>query len=529
MSLFQVRKSLFLIGFICWTGGTTLSQDQTDDQKPKNFKITGQVRDELDRPIRGATASLQFEFKEKCISVVTNDSGHFEILCPAKSEINNAMDLYLWVFAEGYNLKCVRPQMESEQQFLPCEVVLNDEDLIVVRVLDSNGGPCRDAFVEPCHFDVPNGVYYSEQSTGLTSIVPKDVAEAFRVTTDTVGEAELRGIPIRKIASAYCNTEGMLPQLFHFKGKGSLSFKLRPTGKVRGKVVCNETDIPKPDFTGRKATLVAYEKPSTNVNNRLNPDLFNRVQCYLQFELDRNGCFELDGVLAGEVAVRLEMGDSEFQPIPKHRASLDEDDELDLEIEIAKAVLVEGKMMTGDTLEPVNSVRVSIHTTGKEAENHRSTKSDVNGNFKVYLHPGEYTVQPVDMSESKQVKNYFYAPSARVSVTSQMNTCKIPDLLFPPVQRETGKLVDSNGKALTNRRVAMIPVDSNHPIKYGVSDDQGELDIRVNQRHVNVRQQNTRWVLYPKNYKSIDGDVRQYPTLTVAEESPLVLMWSSEE
>ena len=110
-----------------------------------------------------------------------------------------------------------------------------------------------------------------------------------------------------------------------------------------------------------------------------------------------------------------------------------------------------------------------------------------------------------------------------------MNTCQIPDILFPPVQRETGKLVDFGGKALTDRRIALLQGESNHPIKYGTSDDQGNLDIRFDVRRNNILQQKTRWVLFPKNSKSIDGDIRQYPTLSVEEDSPLVLKLLSDE
>ena len=220
MPLFQLRILVLLIAFVCWTGGTILSQDQTDDKYAKNFKITGQVIDELNKPVQGATASLQLEGRDKNISALTNDTGNFEITWSAIGESNPST--YLWVYAEGFNLKCVRPQMETEQQFLPCEVVLNDEEWINVKVLDSNGGPCRDAIIEPHHFDVPNGVYYSEQSTGLISIVPKDVAETFRVTTNSAGEAELRGIPIRKTRKHSLQYAGNHPSAISIQGKEKL-------------------------------------------------------------------------------------------------------------------------------------------------------------------------------------------------------------------------------------------------------------------------------------------------------------------
>ncbi len=529
MILFQVRTSVFLIGFICWLEGTILSQNQSNASTPRKFKITGQVTDETEKPIRGAKASLQFDFKEKSISAISDESGNFEIICPAKSDGKAlpSRDLYLWVHAPGYNLKCVRPQMESEQ-FTTCQVMLNEEDFIYILVLDSNGEPCPQAIVEPSYFDVPNGVYYSEQSTGLVSIPPKDVGESFRVTTDKNGEAEFRGIPIRKFEGAYCNTMGMVPQLYRFKGNESLTFKLRPTGRIRGKVVCNETDIPNPDWTGRKVFVASYADKN-NPLNRFQRDIINRIQCHRQIELDQDGCFELDGVLSGEVTVSLDMGDSELRPIPKQYGTLAAEDELELEIEVAKAIPVDGILLTDDTNEPLASVRIAIHTAQQNAlKNSLYTTSDANGKFKFYLHPGEYTVQPFDISQSKQAKDYSYAPSVHVTITSKVDARKIPDLLFPPLKRETGRLVDTDGRALTNRRVALIPMDSNHPIKYGISDDQGKLDIRYEKRQVNLRQ-NSRWVIFPKNSKSVDGDIRQFPTLTVEEESPLVLMLPSDE
>ena len=526
MILFPIQTSVFLIGFLCLLEGTVLSQEQADTSTPQRYKITGQVTDEFEKPIRGAKASLQFDFNAESISAETDESGNFEIFYSPKddSKSSPSWDLYLWVHAEGYNLKCVRPQMESKE-FLPCKVLLNKEDWIVVVVHDSKGKPCAEAIVEPVYFDVPNGVYYSDQSTGLTSIPPKDVAEAFRVTTDKNGEAEFRGIPIRQFKGAYCNTPGMVPQLFRFKGNGRLSLDLRPTGTVRGKVKCNDTDIPSPDWTNRKVAVVSHERPIAPLaGGNATP-----VQCFQRIELDREGCFELNGVLSGTVSIHLNMGDSEFRPIPKQPEVLEAGDVLNVELKVAKAVPVEGRLLTEDTREPIASVRVSVSLMLDQAhENNQDAVSDADGKFKVYLHPGDYSVQPYDMSQSKLAKDYSYPSSPNVRVTSKMDTCQIPDLFFPRLERETGRLMDADGKPLAKRRVALIPVGSNHAVKYGYSDDQGKLEIRYTKQDVN-RGQKTQWVIYPKNNKSVEGDVRQYPTLIVKEESPLILVFSSED
>jgi hypothetical protein len=529
MILFPTQRSVILIGFLCLLEGTVLSQEQADTSTPQHYKITGQVTDELEKPIPNAKTWLQVDFNEKSIFAMTDESGNFEIICPSniKNKTIHFWDLYLWVQASDYNLKCVRPQMASKE-FLPSKVVLNRDDYIVLVVLDENGKPCPDATVEPYYFDVPNGVYYSDQSTGLISILPKDIAEGLRVTTDKNGEAEFQGIPIRQFNGAYCFTTGMVPQLFRFTGKGKLSFQLRPTGKVRGKVVCDEHVLPVPDWTTKKVFISSQEKPNADQNIRLNqPDqeFSTPVQCHQFIELDREGCFELDGVLSGMLTASINLGNTEMQPIPNQPVRLNTNDVLNLEIKVAKAVPVEGTLLTEDTREPLASVRVSIY---RSVEHSLDTTSDANGKFKCFLHPGDYIVQPIDMSPAKQAKDYSYAQSANIRVTSNMDTCKIPDLLFPRLERETGKLVDADGKPLAKRRVALIPVNSNHSIKYGYSDDQGKLEIRYTKGEVNLGQK-TKWVIYPKNNKSVEGDVRQYPTLIVKEESPLVLVLSSED
>ncbi len=521
----QARASVFLIGFFCWLEGAVYSLDQVDLATLQPFKITGQVTNEFEKPIPGAKASLQFAFKEKPISVVSDESGNFEILYPAKKDVNKLpfWELYLWVSAPGYNLKCVRPQMKSGQ-FLPCQVLLSKEEWIVVVVRDSNGKPCPDAIVEPFYFDVPNGVFYAEQSTGLITILPKELAEPFRVTTDKNGEAELRGLPFRKFNGAHCHTPGMVPQLFRFFDLENLSFELRPTGKISGKVVCDETEIPKPDLTGRKVSVVSKERPRTDTVNRTTP-----VQCYQQIELDREGRFELEGIVAGDVTVRLDMGDSDLQPIPTKPVSLGSGGEVEIEVEVAKTVSVEGTLLTEDAHEPLASVRIGLKSKYKsEIETWQQTTSDASGKYKFYVHPGEYHISANDMSQSKQADDYTYGRGVQVRIESNMAVCKVRDMLFPRLERETGKLVDADGKAIPNRRVALLPMESNHAIKNGVSDDQGKLDIRYDKQQMEEGRK-TRWVIYPNNSKSVDGDVRQFQTLTVKEESPLLLVLLSDE
>jgi hypothetical protein len=81
-----------------------------------------------------------------------------------------------------------------------------------VQVFSPDGSPCANAIVEPYYFDIPNGVYYSERSTGLTGIVPPSVVNDFRVTTDEKGKAWLRGLPINKMEGVTVRQQDTQPQ-----------------------------------------------------------------------------------------------------------------------------------------------------------------------------------------------------------------------------------------------------------------------------------------------------------------------------
>ena len=162
--------------------------------------------------------------------------------------------------------------------------------------------------------------------------------------------------------------------------------------------------IPKPDWTGRKVSVASKERPRTDTINRTTP-----VECYQQIELDREGRFELDGIVSGDVTVSLYMGDSDLQPIPTKPVSLGSGEEVEIEVEVAKAVLVEGTLLTEDTLEPLASVRIGLKSRHKsEIEIWLQTTSDASGKYKFYVHPGEYYVSANDIRERVGFMSNFF-------------------------------------------------------------------------------------------------------------------------
>ena len=98
-----------------------------------------------------------------------------------------------------------------------------------------------------------------------------------------------------------------------------------------------------------------------------------------------------------------------MQPIPTKPVSLGSGEEVEIEVEVAKAVLVEGTLQTEDTLEPLASVRIGLKSRHKsEIEIWLQTTSDASGKYKFYVHPGEYYVSANDIRERVGFMSNFF-------------------------------------------------------------------------------------------------------------------------
>lgn len=482
----------------------------------KTFRISGRVVDEEGKSIEGAVATLQCRSRSEPIQVVTDRNGDFEIHCPHEPPVGRG-DPFLWVQAINYNLKCVRPQ-KDDNEYLPCEVVLRMPlESLRIRVLDEDGNECPHVTLKPYHYDVPNGVFYSERSTGLFGIVPDVVAKSFSFTTDAEGWAELKGLPRNKLSSLSCSTEKILPQILTFNGDGQ-TVRLRSTGSLIGRAVCNVKDAPSIDWT--ECQVFVTTKWLVMKQSKENPFAQGfEARCFQKVQLDAEGGFTLDGVMAGQLSLQLNLnGSSGLVPMAIPLKSLIADKSLEVEMEIVKGLRVEGTIVTEDD-EPVPFTKLVFQ--GIDASFHHTVSTDINGKYESFLPPGEFQVQAFDMSESKLQDDYGYPKSLKVVVLSETDSDVIPAMTCPRIFRENGQLQDASGKPLANRRVALLATDTNHAMKFGTSDAAGVLRLT---RGPELPGMKLEWVLYPVNHKSIEGDARDYPRLRVQSESPLVLV-----
>ncbi len=503
------------------TSQEPVATNSTQSNERPVLKISGRAIDESGMPVPNAVASLEgVSTKRLVISKACDEAGRFQIELPVETQdAITYLDLYLWVSAPNFNLKCVRPQNEAGK-LLPCEVILRKSDQIGIKVLEAGGKPCSRATIEPHHYDVPNGVYYSDRSTGLISFVPDDVAETYRTTTDADGIAEINGLSLNNLKSVLCATDEIIPQVFGVSKNGPNIIRLSPTGKLVGRVVCNEAGSERPDWKNYTLSVSSTAKKVNAVLNDPFRDI-EEVSCFKQIALDDDGTFELDGLLSGNLSIHLiTEGPSNLRSKRISVQELAAGETLSIEIELAKAIRVQGRILTEDTRQPVAFTRVSIQGTNVGEQ----VLADEAGNYEVMLLPGTYHVQAFDLRRSK-LTDYSYPKTATIVVTS--NSTTIPEMLCPPrqpLERGVGLLLDKQGRPMADRMVALISQGSRIPLMTGTSDGNGKVDLRIYKQDQSTSRQEQFWVLFPIDYKSIEGDVRDYPNLEIQSDSPLTLV-----
>ncbi|MFN7730873.1 MAG: carboxypeptidase-like regulatory domain-containing protein [Pirellula sp.] len=152
--------ALTWIGVLAWLApAMLLSTVKADEPQPSEEVIAGRVVDASNQPIVGAKVQWMTDFFKDCIVTESDAEGQFQIrqAVPADGGKAAAREDLLWVVADGFNLKCVRPQ-RSDGRFLPSLVSLSAATTLQVQVFSPDGSPCANAIVEPYYFDIPNGV-----------------------------------------------------------------------------------------------------------------------------------------------------------------------------------------------------------------------------------------------------------------------------------------------------------------------------------------------------------------------------------
>lgn len=518
----------------------TTSNSEAKPAKPETKKgvlqVAGTVVGPNGQPIVNAFVELPI-FGRKILkrsltnlSSHTDESGHFELIqtvaqddgTDGQSTDFDIKESFLWVYALGYNVKCVRPAASPSGR-LECNIQLTDATFLPIKVTDDDGNPQSGVHVEPNYFEVPNGVYESDQSTGLSCPAPTGILSRLRVTTDENGYAELDCIPKALIDSVAIFKDSIAPQYHSFgsqnASKQPTALKLRPTGDVAGEFVGGTPEL----FKDYQIVLESTAGPNAaQVTSRVTVDV------------DEQGRFKAVGLMAGKISTPHGFGwdpDQQLQPDVMKEFTLEPNTTEEVQILLSPGTLIRGRLITEDDKTPVTNTLISISTTRLGTSNgaRMVVESDSNGEYEAYVTPGVVNIQAYDSSRWPSCQRYNYPSLISVVVPSKDDAFPVQDLVFKPYKTEPAALVSSSGKPLANRRIALITSTFGHAAKFGTTDDNGDVQLTVLYDVRGFEQKNAYWVAFPEGTNVGAIDARKLPRLVVKQASPLVLVSEEDE
>ena len=487
-------------------------------QEKEAKELFGKVVDEAGKPLAGAQV-FWANFTGDETSTSSKADGRFQIQLKMPTRVKT--HYFLWVYLPGYNLKAVQPLL-GDQLVRDCTVKLQKSQTLVVQVLDENGSTCSGATLTPRHFDVPNGVFDTDKSTGLVEIVPAGIAKLLSANANESGNAILRGLKKEFLRSINVKYRDLAVQT-HSGGFNLLRCKIQlaPVATIRGKI--NVDDLgPLAERKLRISTKCPNPKASANDPFSVSDGPNSFVEC----EVAPDGSFEAKNIGAGAFSINFVWDANcpkQLKTPEQQRVAPGE--ELFVSLETADAVKVTGKLIKEDTEEPVTSCRVSINFGPKNRDRLRrshSVESDENGRFQAYVFPGEVDVQTVSVIEA-----YDYPQQLKFNVVAGNEPTTIPPLIFSKQAEAKVLVVDANDRPLPNRAIGRLFGDSSFTIAQGVTDEHGVATVkfRRSREPVNFSGQ---WFI-AENEQTGGVDLRKLPRLTLKQSSPPILQYKKRK
>ncbi|MDX1927881.1 MAG: M56 family metallopeptidase [Pirellulaceae bacterium] len=476
-----------------------------------SYELVGKVVDKSGKPLANASV-FWADFLGDQISTSSAPDGQFRILLPKQDEDGFH---FLWVVLPGYNTKAVQPLLGSK--LVPdCVVVLEASQETEIQVLDADGLPCSGAQVTPYYHEVPNGVFDSDQSTGLGGRVPPGVAKLLNVTTDASGKAVLRGLKKDFLSSVNVKSGDMAVQT-HRQGK----IRLAPVANVRGKI--DAADL-RPLAGGKLKVSTKSQNFNANADDPFENG--NGVTSLVECEVAEDGSFEARNVVAGVVSFHFRWDpNSPKQLRMPEPQSVRPNEELFVSLKVVDAVKVQGKLVKEDSLEPVADCRVSMNfgvRTERGLRQEHSVISDELGQFEAYVIPGEVEIDPEPSPSVWEKLRYYDFPYARITVSPHDPARELPPMNFLKQIELKVLVVDENNSPLAKHRILRLNERSFQSVDAGgLTDEMGYATVhfRRNDPHPDFTGD---WVLAKEKIDRFEWILqsRKLPRLRLKQSSP---------
>ena len=397
--------------------------------QPAGSRLEGTIVDAAGRPCAGADVWLVVANGPvggpSLAGATTDDEGRFAI---PRQPGDPARAWTLWAAKAGHRVARVSNQTALPEG--PVRVVLGPPAGSSFRVEGPGREPIAGATVRVTRLDRESGV------------VPEELAGKFGATTDADGRAVLDAFASDEIVAVEARADGfgIQPRIFSPPGPGPKVIRLRPTGRVAGRLVADDP------AAVRGWVVFASTLPDDDPSRR------GSWAGTAEATTDREGRFEMPPLAAGKLSLSFTPPEgARYRPAPVPDRTLPAGGEVGVEVDLSRAVRVEGVVRERGGGPPVAGVRLAVSTPSTPNRGYPIWADD-RGRYAFESLPGKATVSVTQL------------PAAYVQgLGLTLRDVTIPEGVdrheLPPIEADRGEAVrgivlDEAGRPVAGASVA---------------------------------------------------------------------------
>ena len=438
--------------------------------KSGDLVVRGQVLNEANEPIRGATLVLRLRYgfgdEDWQVRAESSEDGRFEIAVPQEWTKPGAFyhQRTIWCYAPGYALTTgsAYKQLDGGAND-PVSIQLSPETEMEFNVLDPSGKPLPGCRVEPHHW--------------VGDIPPQAILDLTAATTDEKGIARLSAMQpslllrVAVVSDTY-GTQRM--QLDERSGSTTATIRLQDVGAIEGRFVCDDPDA----IAGMRVAVGNMDSQA------------GLTEGSGEAVTKADGHFRIERVAEGAITVFV-RGDKvpAYRPRLPEQVIVEADETTEIEIPFQASVLVRGSVVARGSEQPVAGAFVSV-SYGDRYQNEQ-VLTDAEGRFEAHTLPGLVRQHIIVIPQPFRDWIRTNEGDSSFEVTADAAPFNLPPLEIVEPKVVEGSVIDEKGKPVAeclvtaqagNRNLGMSQTDDTGSFKLRVAPDANIERYRVSRR-----------------------------------------------
>lgn len=425
-----------------------------DPEPMKRFTASGRVVDTEGNPVQGVQIFYQGmdSKRPELIPKPTDSDGRFRLVRESAGHSFDRMQTWFYLEGHGVQVAALRYRIDTRMNVSDLTIPLPKDNEIRYQVFRADGRPCADAIVRPYSYYMPNGVFISDRSTGLSGRMPPKLLKLLERRTDKQGFATLGGIqrPMMPTVAVFSEEFGEQHFSKQYSSADPIPLTLCETGAIEGRVLMERPER----VAGTKVVVITKGENDWVKTARGGYD--QRGDGFASVNLNEEGQFRIPAVAAHkEVRVTFHWSrDVDVVPMKPASWKIVADKTTRWEVQVKPTVTLTGKILLGDNRAPVAGARIAFFHDENLARG-LSTRTDAEGRYTIKTMPGKTQPEVFALGSLRLLEDYDYPLMPSLEVRESESVVKLEPYLLTRKTTLSGKLLDARGDAVPHVRIGV--------------------------------------------------------------------------